>query len=129
MLIYAVGRAIVDGGGRLNIFGGIPTIATDYSPMWDLNLDEDAGSHTEGYRSRLTEEFQILGSAKRGWITVLLAKVRFDWYYPQLPGCDAPSGVFSEPRLPLISRFSLLCGATLTAESQMHKLVELGMQK
>jgi len=73
MLIYAVGRAIVGGGGRLNIFGGIPTIATDYSPMWDLNLD-GRRKPLKGYRSRLTEEFQILGFAKRGWITVLLAK-------------------------------------------------------
>ena len=62
--------AIVDGGGPLNIFGGIPTIATDYSPMWDLNLGEwTPEAIKRGYRSRLTEEFQILGFAQRGWIT------------------------------------------------------------
>lgn len=62
--------AIVDGGGPLNIFGGIPTIATDYSPMWDLNLGEWTQEAVQsGYRSRLTEEFQILGFVQRGWIT------------------------------------------------------------
>ncbi len=62
--------AIVDGNGPLNIFGGIPTIATDYSPMWDLNLGEwTSEAIKRGYRSRLTEEFQILGFVQRGWIT------------------------------------------------------------
>ena len=57
-------------GGPLNILGGIPTIATDYSPLWDLNLGiwtEEA--ITNGYRSRLTEEFAILGFAEKGWLT------------------------------------------------------------
>ncbi|MCI0526781.1 MAG: hypothetical protein L0Y56_04915, partial [Nitrospira sp.] len=62
--------AILDGRSPLNILGGIPTIATDYSPLWDVNL----GVWTEeaiqkGYRSRLIEEFQILGFVERGWIT------------------------------------------------------------
>ncbi|MDX2211770.1 MAG: hypothetical protein SFY66_00650 [Oculatellaceae cyanobacterium bins.114] len=62
--------AIADGASPLNVFGGIPTIATDYSPMWDFNLGvwtQDAIAR--GYRSRLTEEFQILGFAQQGWIT------------------------------------------------------------
>ncbi|MBD3887079.1 hypothetical protein IFO70_36300 [Phormidium tenue FACHB-886] len=62
--------AIADGTSPLNVFGGIPTIATDYSPMWDFNLGvwtQDAIDR--GYRSRLTEEFQILGFAQQGWIT------------------------------------------------------------
>jgi len=49
--------AIVDGGGPLNIFGGIPTIATDYSPMWDHQTWEEwtrEGDPKKGYRSRLT---------------------------------------------------------------------------
>ena len=52
------------------MFGGIPTVATDYSPLWDLNLGvwtEEAINKT--YRSRLTEEFQILKFAQDGWIT------------------------------------------------------------
>jgi hypothetical protein len=62
--------AISDGLSPLNVLGGIPTVATDYSPLWDLNL----GVWTEeainkGYRSRLTEEFQILKFAQDGWIT------------------------------------------------------------
>jgi hypothetical protein len=59
-------------GGPLNVLGGIPTVATDYSPLWDVNF----GVWTEqaiarGYRSRLTEEFQILGMAARGFLTGL----------------------------------------------------------
>lgn len=62
--------AIADGASPLNVFGGIPTIATDYSPMWDFNLGVWTQEAIDrGYRSRLTEEFQILGFAKQGWIT------------------------------------------------------------
>ena len=25
-------------GGPLNVLGGIPTVATDYSPLWDMNI-------------------------------------------------------------------------------------------
>lgn len=64
--------ALMGEGSPLNVLGGIPTIATDYSPLWDINL----GVWTEeainkGYRSRLTEEFAILGFAEEGWITGL----------------------------------------------------------
>ena len=62
--------AIADGTGPLNVLGGIPTVATDYSPLWDVN----AGVWTQdaiarGYRSRVTEEFQILGLVQRGFLT------------------------------------------------------------
>lgn len=62
--------ALTGEGSPLNVLGGIPTIATDYSPLWDLN----AGQWTQeaidnGYVSRLTEEFAILGFAEQGWIT------------------------------------------------------------
>jgi hypothetical protein len=64
--------AIMGEGSPLNVLGGIPTIATDYSPLWDMNLgvwtDEAINN---GYRSRLTEEFAILGFAEDGWITGL----------------------------------------------------------
>jgi hypothetical protein len=57
-------------GSPLNILGGIPTIATDYSPLWDLNLGVWTEEAIEkGYRSRLTEEFAILGFAQEGWVT------------------------------------------------------------
>jgi hypothetical protein len=64
--------ALMGEGSPLNVLGGIPTIATDYSPLWDINL----GVWTEeaidnGYRSRLTEEFAILGFVEQGWITGL----------------------------------------------------------
>ncbi len=62
--------AIVDGNGPINIFGGVPTIALDYSPLWDLNLGVwTSNAIQRGYRSRLTEEFQILRFAQQGWIT------------------------------------------------------------
>lgn len=62
--------AVLGEGSPLNVLGGIPTIATDYSPLWDMNL----GAWTQeaidkGYRSRLTEEFAILGAAEQGWLT------------------------------------------------------------
>jgi hypothetical protein len=59
-----------DGPGPLNVLGGIPTVATDYSPLWDFNLGEwTADAIAKGYRSRMNEEFQILGMVKRGFIT------------------------------------------------------------
>ena len=64
--------ALSDGGSPLNTLGGIPTIATDYSPLWDLNpyvWTEEAIA--KGYRSRLTEEFDILGKVEKGWATGL----------------------------------------------------------
>lgn len=57
-------------GGPLNVLGGIPTVATDYSPLWDLNVGEWTQLAIDrGYRSRVTEEFQILGLVERGFIT------------------------------------------------------------
>lgn len=62
--------AIADGASPLNVFGGIPTIATDYSPMWDFNLGVWTQEAIDrDYRSRLTEEFQILGFVQQGWLT------------------------------------------------------------
>jgi hypothetical protein len=62
--------ALLGEGGPLNVLGGIPTVATDYSPLWDMNV----GAWTQdaidrGFRSRLTDEFQILGLVQQGWIT------------------------------------------------------------
>ncbi|HSD58819.1 MAG TPA: hypothetical protein VLB04_11620 [Methanotrichaceae archaeon] len=62
--------AIVDGESPLNVLGGIPTVATDYSPLWDMNLGMWTNDSIDnGYRSRMIEEFQILGMAQKGWIT------------------------------------------------------------
>jgi hypothetical protein len=59
--------ALTDGRSPLNILGGIPTIGTDNSPMWDLNIGEWTEEAIDnGYRSRLTEEFQILGFVQDG---------------------------------------------------------------
>jgi hypothetical protein len=62
--------ALLGEGGPLNVLGGIPTVATDYSPLWDMNLGEWTQDAVDrGFRSRVTEEFQILGLVQQGWIT------------------------------------------------------------
>lgn len=62
--------ALAGEGSPLNILGGIPTIATDYSPLWDLNVGVWTDAAIEaGYRSRVTEEFAILGLVERGHLT------------------------------------------------------------
>jgi hypothetical protein len=62
--------ALLDGHRPNNTFGGIPTIATDYSPVWDANLYEWTPDAIEkGYRGLLTEEFRILKLARDGYIT------------------------------------------------------------
>ncbi len=54
----------------LNLIGGIPTVALDYSPAWDLNLGEwTQEAISQGYRSRMIDEFQWLGMVQRGFIT------------------------------------------------------------
>ena len=62
--------AIIDGRSPLNVLGGIPTIATDYSPLWDVNLGLwTQEAKDKNYDSRVSEEFQILGLVEQGWIT------------------------------------------------------------
>ena len=60
-----------NGGGQpLNVLGGIPTIATDYSPLWDVNVGEWTKNAIDNeYRSRVREEFEILGMARAGHLT------------------------------------------------------------
>ena len=59
-----------EGNGPLNLFGGVPTIALDYSPLWDMNLGVWTQEAIDnGYRSRMIDEFQYLGMAEGGWIT------------------------------------------------------------
>ena len=64
--------ALAGEGGPLNTLGGIPTIATDYSPLWDLNpYVWTKKAIRAGYRSRLSEEFDILGKVQKGHLTGL----------------------------------------------------------
>ena len=64
--------ALTDGFRPNNVFGGIPTIALDYSPMWDANVFEwTQESINRGYRSQLREEFHILGIVEHGFATGL----------------------------------------------------------
>ncbi len=57
-------------GGPLNVLGGIPTVATDYSPLWDMNVGQWTQNAIDNdYRSRLREEFEILGMVRAGHLT------------------------------------------------------------
>lgn len=61
---------LADGFRPNNVVGGIPTFATDYSPIWDAQLYEwTADSISKGYRSQLREEFQILTLVQDGLLT------------------------------------------------------------
>lgn len=62
--------AINDGETPFNVLGGIPTLATDYSPLWDVNLGEwTQPAVARGIRARLIDEFQILSFAEFGFLT------------------------------------------------------------
>lgn len=62
--------ALVDGRFPLNVLGGIPTVATDYSPLWDVNMGEWTQQAIDrGWRSRVIDEFQILAMVEAGVIT------------------------------------------------------------
>lgn len=62
--------SITDGFRPNNTFGGIPTIATDYSPMWNGQLYQwSPASIKNGYREQLREEFQILTFVRDGLLT------------------------------------------------------------
>jgi len=54
----------------LNLVGGLPTVALDYSPAWDLNLGFwTQNAIRKGYRSRVIDEFQLLSLVVGGHIT------------------------------------------------------------
>lgn len=54
----------------MNIFGGIPTLTLDYSPMWDANIGEwTQEAVSKNYRSRMIDEFQTFDMVRQGFIT------------------------------------------------------------
>ena len=62
--------ALTDGFRPNNTFGGIPTVATDYSPLWNGQLYEwTAEAVSKDYRQQLREEFQILTYVDDGLLT------------------------------------------------------------
>ncbi len=64
--------ALTDGHRPNHVIGGIPTVANDYSPLWDVQLYEwTADAIAKGYRSQLREEFQILTLVRNGFLTGL----------------------------------------------------------
>jgi len=61
---------LADGNRPNNVLGGIPTLATDYSPIWDAQLFQwTQNAISEGFRGQLREEFQILTFVQDGLIT------------------------------------------------------------
>jgi len=61
---------LADGYRPNNTLGGIPTLALDYSPIWDANLYQwTADAISDGYREQLREEFQILTFVQDGLLT------------------------------------------------------------
>ena len=50
----------------------MPSIALDYSPLWDMNLGVWTQEAIDNdYRSRMIDEFQILGMAEDSYLTGL----------------------------------------------------------
>ncbi len=61
---------LADGARPNNVLGGIPTIATDYSPVWDAQLFSwTQAAISQGFRGQVREEFQILTFVQDGLIT------------------------------------------------------------
>ena len=62
--------ALRDNRAPLHVIGGLPTVALDYSPLWDLNLGEwTKAAIDRGFRSRLIDEFQLLNMVRLGHLT------------------------------------------------------------
>jgi hypothetical protein len=62
--------AIADGRDPINVFGGIPTINLDYSPLWDMMLLTWTPEAIElGYSTRIIDAFQALQYETKGFIT------------------------------------------------------------
>jgi hypothetical protein len=62
--------AITDGFRPNNTLGGIPNLALDYSPAWDINAYQwTPAAVAAGYRQQLREEFQILTYVQDGLLT------------------------------------------------------------
>jgi hypothetical protein len=61
---------LLDGNRPNNTLGGIPTLATDYSPLWNAQLYEwTTDAVNDGSRGQLREEFDILTLVQDGLLT------------------------------------------------------------
>ena len=61
---------LADGHRPNNVLGGIPTVALDYSPIWDAQLFQWTNDAIEkGFRGQVREEFQILNFVQDGLLT------------------------------------------------------------
>ncbi len=60
--------ALSDAGnhGPLNVFGGVPTINLDYSPLWRMfPVQWEESAIAKGYRTKLTNAFDIENAGER----------------------------------------------------------------
>jgi hypothetical protein len=90
--------AIADGRDPLNIFGGIPTINLDYSPIWDAEFVAWTEPAIEaGYRTRLIDLLNLFGLEKKGVVA------NFDLKTGTIGGPIHRSGVLIN--CPVLSRF------------------------
>jgi hypothetical protein len=65
-----LGSAITNGRDPINVFGGIPTVNLDYSPLWDAMLLQWTDDAVEqGYSTRIIDAFQALQYETRGHLT------------------------------------------------------------
>jgi hypothetical protein len=61
---------LLDGRRPNNTLGGIPTLALDYSPLWNAQLYEwTPDAVNKGFRGQLREEFDILTQVEDGVLT------------------------------------------------------------
>lgn len=59
-LRQGLNSALRGDGFPLNVLGGIPTVATDYSPFWKLNVGTWTSYAVQaGYRTRQLDEFTV----------------------------------------------------------------------
>jgi hypothetical protein len=90
--------AIADGRDPLNIFGGIPTINLDYSPIWDAEfVGWTQPAIDAGYRTRLIDLLNMFGLEKKGVVA------NFDLKSGKIGGAIRRSGVLIN--CPVLSRF------------------------
>lgn len=71
VFLDSVERRLTDTlGNPFNVLGAIPTVAFDYSPLWNFELYTWTNySIQNGIRTRLTGEFEVLGMAAAGYVT------------------------------------------------------------
>jgi hypothetical protein len=62
--------ALTDGRRPSNVLGAIPTLSTQYSPLWDaIPYEWTPSATTSGYVQQMRDEFQVLQMLRDGLVT------------------------------------------------------------